>query len=138
MTAKAAPPPKPRIYWATGRRKNATARVRLFEGSGQLTINDMKAAEYLQRPTLEMLITEPLEATQSALKYDVICNVHGGGKAGQAGAIRLGIARALVEADESARRTLRKGPFLTRDSRMKERKKYGQKGARKRFQYSKR
>jgi small subunit ribosomal protein S9 len=123
---------------ATGRRKTSSARVRLVPGTGQILINGQKSQDYLQRPTLQMAIEEPLEVTQTRGKLDVIVNVRGGGKSGQAGAIRHGISRALAQLDEKLRPTLRKGTFLTRDPRSRERKKYGQKGARKRFQFSKR
>jgi len=126
------------VTLATGRRKTSTARVRLMSGSGEIFINGEKSLDYLQRPTLQMIIMEPLELLQCAKKYDIKVNVRGGGKAGQAGAIRHGISRALGKVDENFRVELRKGTFLTRDSRMKERKKYGQRGARKRFQFSKR
>ncbi len=123
---------------ATGRRKTSTARVRIVPGAGEILINGLKSTDYLHRPTLQMMIEEPLHATQCIGKYKIIVNVRGGGKSGQAGAIRHGISRALSELHPDLRPTLRKGTFLTRDSRMKERKKYGQKGARKRFQFSKR
>ena len=123
---------------ATGRRKTSSARVWLMPGSGNITINGLKSTDYLQRPTLQMQIEEPLEVTQTLGKVDLIISVRGGGKSGQAGAIRHGISRALLKFDENNKPILRKGVFLTRDSRMKERKKYGQKGARKRFQFSKR
>lgn len=123
---------------ATGRRKTSSARVRIAEGTGQITINGEKSTDYLHRPTLQMHIMEPMELLQCATKYDVFCNVAGGGKAGQAGAIRHGISRCLAQLDEKFQVELRKGPFMTRDSRMKERKKYGQRGARRRFQFSKR
>jgi len=126
------------VIQATGRRKTSTARIRLTPGSGQITINGQKSVEYLQRETLQMMIDEALVHTTTTGKYDISCNVQGGGKAGQAGAIRHGISRALVKLDEALRTVLRKGTFLTRDPRMKERKKYGQKGARRRFQFSKR
>lgn len=123
---------------ATGRRKTSSARVRLMPGTGEITINGLKSTDYLHRPTLQMQIEEPLHMTQTTGKYNIFINVSGGGKSGQAGAIRHGISRALVKLDENLRSVLRKGTFLTRDPRMKERKKYGQKGARKRFQFSKR
>ena len=126
------------VIAATGRRKTSTARVRLLPGSGKITINGEESAAYLQRATLQMAIVEPLTLTDSTGKYDIIVNATGGGKSGQAGAIRHGISRALVKLNESLKTTLRKGTFLTRDPRMKERKKYGQKGARKRFQWTKR
>jgi len=123
---------------SVGRRKCSSARVIMKTGSGEILINGQKSFEYLQRPVLQMIIMQPLELLQCTKKYDFKINVRGGGKAGQAGAIRLGISRALSQVNETYRIQLRKGPFLTRDPRMKERKKYGQKGARKRFQYSKR
>ena len=126
------------VIESTCRRKTSTARVRMMPGTGQIEINGQPSMEYLQRETLQMMVDEPLEFTQTVGKYKFICNVHGGGKASQAGAIRHGISRALVKLDEALRTTLRKGTFLTRDPRMKERKKYGQKGARRRFQFSKR
>ena len=126
------------VIQATGRRKTSTARVRLSPGTGEITINGEKSVDYLQRPTLHVMTVEPLEHIQQNGKYDIKVNVQGGGKAGQAGAIRHGISRALVKLDENLRILLRKGTFLTRDPRMKERKKYGQKGARRRFQFSKR
>ena len=122
----------------TGRRKTSSARVRLKNGTGQITINGIPSLVYLERPTLQMIIEEPLIVTGMKDKYDVTASARGGGKSGQAGAIRHGISRALVDIDQNLRPILRKGNFLTRDPRMKERKKYGQKGARKRFQYSKR
>ncbi|MFT5206332.1 MAG: small subunit ribosomal protein S9 [Candidatus Omnitrophota bacterium] len=121
-----------------GRRKTSTARIAMKDGTGVLKINGQDATEYLQRPTLHMIIMEPLELLQCTAKYDFKIRVNGGGKAGQAGAIRLGISRALAGLDEKCHKELRDGTFLTRDSRMKERKKYGQPGARKRFQFSKR
>ena len=123
---------------ATGRRKTSSARVRILAGTGQVTINGEKSTDYLQRPTLQMHIMEPMELLQCVGKYDVFVNVSGGGKAGQAGAVRHGISRCLAQIDEKFHLELRKGPFMTRDSRMKERKKYGQRGARRRFQFSKR
>jgi small subunit ribosomal protein S9 len=123
---------------ATGRRKTSIARVRLAAGTGKLTINDRTLEEYLTVPTLRMHATEPLTATQTAGKYDATISVEGGGIAGQAGAIRLGLARALMLASAELKSTLRGKGMLTRDARAKERKKYGQPGARKRFQFSKR
>ena len=123
---------------ATGRRKTSSARVRILAGTGQVTINGEKSTDYLHRPTLQMHIMEPMELLQCATKYDVLVNVCGGGKAGQAGAVRHGISRCLAQIDPTFQVELRKGPFMTRDSRMKERKKYGQRGARRRFQFSKR
>ena len=121
-----------------GRRKTSVARVSLVPGTGKLTINDRTLDEYITVPTLRMHATEPLTATQSDGKYDVTICVEGGGITGQAGAIRLGIARALLIAAAELKPLLRAKGFMTRDSRMKERKKYGQPGARKRFQFSKR
>jgi small subunit ribosomal protein S9 len=123
---------------ATGRRKEATARVQLFKGTGVIQINKRDIAEYLGRPTLQMIVRQPLEAMQLNNKIDVIANVRGGGLAGQAGAVRHAISRALVDFDTTLKTLLRRGDYLTRDPRMKERKKYGRKGARRRFQFSKR
>lgn len=125
-------------YYATGKRKSAIARVWLKEGSGVLTINKRRYDEYFTRETLKNLISRPLEVTGKKDVFDVYVNVQGGGIAGQAGAVKHGIARALVEFDVELRSVLKKAGFLTRDSRIKERKKYGQPGARKRFQFSKR
>ena len=122
----------------TGRRKEAVARVRLMPGTGQCTVNGKGSLEYLSRETLVKHALEPLVVTNLAQKYDVDARVHGGGLTGQAGAVRMAIARALVHEDESLRGLLGREGMLTRDSRMKERKKYGQPGARKRFQFSKR
>jgi len=126
------------LYIATGRRKTSTARVRLKPGDGKITINDKSIDEYFGRDTLKGIVRQPLELAKVVNKYDVYANVDGGGISGQAGAIRHGIARALLDMNPELRSTLRKAGFLTRDPRMKERKKYGQKGARKRFQFSKR
>lgn len=123
---------------ATGRRKTATARVLLFNGTGKIQVNNRDIQEYFGRPTLQMLVRQPLEAMRLNDKIDVIANVQGGGLAGQAGAVRHSISRALVSYDASLKTLLRRGDFLTRDPRMKERKKYGRKGARRRFQFSKR
>jgi len=126
-------------YLGTGRRKTSVARVRLIpNGSGNIFVNKKPIDEYFNRQTLIMIARQPLVTTKTHRLYDVYVNSHGGGTTGQAGAIRHGISRALVKADESLRTQLRKGGFLTRDSRMRERKKYGQKGARARFQFSKR
>ena len=127
-----------RKYIATGRRKNAVARVRLIDGKGEILVNERKGLDYFKRETLILLINQPFMVTNSLGKYDVIANVGGGGLSGQAGAVQLGISRALVKFDESVRKALRSKGLLTRDSRMVERKKYGQKKARKRFQFSKR
>jgi small subunit ribosomal protein S9 len=123
---------------AVGRRKEATARVLLFKGTGIIQVNKRDIAEYFGRPTLQMLVRQPLEAMQLNSKIDVIANARGGGLAGQAGAIRHAISRALVDFDGTLKTLLRRGDYLTRDPRMKERKKYGRKGARRRFQFSKR
>ncbi len=125
-------------YNATGRRKSAVARVTLKPGSGKITVNRRALEAFFPRETLQMIIRMPLELTSMLTRYDVVANVTGGGMAGQAGAIRHGISRALIAADADLRAALKKGGFLTRDPRTKERKKYGQKGARARFQYSKR
>jgi len=125
-------------YMGTGRRKTSVARVRLLPGNGKITINNRDIEEYFDFDTLKVLVKEPLLITDTIDKYDVFVNVRGGGFTGQAGAIRHGISRALVESDEELRTALKKAGFLTRDSRMKERKKYGLKGARKAPQFSKR
>lgn len=125
-------------YLGTGRRKHSLARVRLQPGSGQLTINGRGVDEYFNRETLTMIVKQPLVATDTVATFDIFANVSGGGVAGQAGALRHGIARALLAYDVELKSVLRKGGYLTRDPRMKERKKYGQKGARARFQFSKR
>ena len=122
----------------TGRRKRAVARVRLTTGSGEIKINDKPIEQYLGRATLLQIVRQPLEATNSTTRFDIEIAAHGGGLAGQAGAIRHGIARALVREDETLRPVLRKAGLLTRDPREKESKKYGRKRARKRFQFSKR
>jgi small subunit ribosomal protein S9 len=123
---------------AVGRRKEAIARVRLIPGTGQRTVNGRAMDVYFPRSTTIRTIIEPLEVTSTADRYDVHANVTGGGITGQAGAVRLGIARALIRLDENFRKPLKQAGLLTRDPRAKERKKYGQKGARKRFQFSKR
>lgn len=121
-----------------GRRKEAIARVYLTPGTGKALVNGQELMAYLKREVLVTQVREPLEATESLGKYDIKATVRGGGIAGQAGALKLGIARALVKADESVQSILRSKGLLTRDSRMKERKKYGLAGARKAFQFSKR
>lgn len=126
------------VYQSTGRRKRSLARVRLMKGDGKFSVNGASLEQYFGRETLSMIIRQPLEATQTLDQFDVFAKVNGGGLAGQAGALRHGIARALLEFNPDLRSVLRKGGFLTRDPRMKERKKYGQKGARARFQFSKR
>ena len=125
-------------FLGTGRRKTAIARVRLASGSGKITVNGRALENYFLVDTQRMHMMQPLVATDTASKYDVRVNVVGGGPNGQAGAVRHGIARALIEADANLRPTLKAQGLLTRDPRMKERKKYGQPGARKRFQFSKR
>ena len=124
--------------YATGKRKTAVARVWMKQGSGEITINKRRSDQYLDREADRTLVTEPLVITDLRKKFDIYVNVKGGGVSGQAGAIRHGISRALVNMDPGLRDILKKAGFLTRDSRMKERKKYGQPGARARFQYSKR
>lgn len=125
-------------HQATGRRKESTARVLLSKGTGVIQVNKKDIKTYFGRPTLRMLVMQPLEATNLTQKVNVVANVQGGGLAGQAGAIRHAISRALVEFDQTLKSFLRRGDYLTRDDRMKERKKYGQRGARRRFQFSKR
>jgi small subunit ribosomal protein S9 len=129
---------KTQEYVATGRRKTATARVRLATGSGKVLVNGRAFETYFPTDTLRSLALRPLAATEGLAKYDVRVNVNGGGPTGQAAAVSLGIARALLEADANVKATLRGEGLLTRDPRMRERKKYGQPGARKRFQFSKR
>jgi small subunit ribosomal protein S9 len=123
---------------AVGRRKTSTARVRLLPGEGKVVVNEQPLLDYFKRETLKMIIEQPLQLTETLGKYDVFANVLGGGLTGQAAAMRLGIARALLKVNNEFRKKLKVAGFLTRDPRMKERKKYGQKGARKRFQFSKR
>ena len=125
-------------FWGTGRRKKAIARVRLLPGSGSITVNKRTLDDYFGLDTLKTIVNQPLETTATAGKFDIFVNVKGGGFTGQAGAIRHGIARALCEADGAYRPALKKAGFLTRDPRMKERKKYGLKKARKSPQFSKR
>lgn len=125
-------------FWGTGRRKTSVARVRLLPGDGKVTINDRDIDEYFNYETLKVVAKEPLTITETTDKYDVFVNVHGGGFTGQAGAIRHGIARALLEADAELRPLLKKAGHLTRDPRMVERKKYGLKKARRSPQFSKR
>lgn len=126
------------VFYGTGRRKSSIARVRLLEGKGSITINGKDIEEFFGLETLKVIVKQPLTVTNTATKYDVICTVKGGGFTGQAGAIRHGIARALNEANSEYRPALKSAGFLTRDSRMKERKKYGLKKARKAPQFSKR
>ena len=125
-------------FYGTGRRKNAIARVYLKPGKGDITVNDRDVKEYLSQDILVMIVKQPLTVTQSEGKYDITAKVHGGRVAGQAGAISHGISRALIEADASLRPALKREGFLTRDPRMKERRKYGLKKARKASQFSKR
>ncbi|TQS76040.1 30S ribosomal protein S9 [Ornithinibacillus gellani] len=125
-------------YYGTGRRKRSTARVRLVPGTGVITINGREAKEYFPYETQLLILNQPLVTTETQGTYDVLVNVHGGGYTGQAGAIRHGIARALLEANPEFRASLKREGFLTRDARAKERKKYGLKGARRAPQFSKR
>ncbi len=126
------------VFYGTGRRKKSISRVRLIEGKGEITVNGMPLDEYFGTEILKVIVKQPLTATNTVGKYDVICKVEGGGYTGQAGAIRHGIARALLEANGEYRAILKSNGFLTRDPRMKERKKYGLKKARKAPQFSKR
>jgi small subunit ribosomal protein S9 len=125
-------------YYATGRRKTAIARVWLKPGGGKIKVNNLDLMTYFERDTLKMIVEQPLELAGGLSAYDIDVKVRGGGKAAQAGAMCLGMARALIAMNLDLKSTLRQGGFLTRDPREKERKKYGQPGARKRFQYSKR
>ena len=125
-------------FYGTGRRKSSVARVRLVPGNGQIIINGKESQDYFHKKTLEMIIRQPLVLTETEGRFDVLVNAHGGGTTGQAGAVRLGIARALLKADAEYRPVLKRAGFLTRDPRMKERKKYGLKGARRAPQFSKR
>ena len=126
------------VYMATGRRKASVARVRMFPGDGKITINNKPLNEYFGLKTLELIVNQPLDVTDTKGKYDVVANVFGGGFSGQAGAVRHGIARALLKIDMDFRESLKKAGLLTRDPREKERRKYGLKKARKASQYSKR
>ena len=125
-------------YYATGKRKSAIARVYMKSGSGNFVVNKRSFDDYFTRPSLKMIIKQPLEITGKKDQFDLYVNVSGGGVAGQAGAVKHGISKALLEYDAELRSVLKKAGFLTRDARVKERKKYGQPGARKRFQFSKR
>ncbi|MFN8006329.1 MAG: 30S ribosomal protein S9 [Terriglobia bacterium] len=125
-------------YYGTGRRKSATARVYLRPGKGSFRVNDRELEGYFKNEALRMIIKQPFLLTETSDKFDILATVDGGGPSGQAGAVRMGISRALQEYNLELRKKLKKAGFLTRDSRIKERKKYGQKGARKRFQFSKR
>ena len=125
-------------YYGTGRRKTSTARVYLRPGSGNIVINRREFNAYFPNEALQMIIRQPLRLTETVEKFDILVNVDGGGTAGQAGAVRHGITRALMEFNSDLRPALKKAGLVTRDPRQKERKKYGQKGARARFQFSKR
>ena len=125
-------------YYGTGKRKTSTARVFLMPGTGQIVVNRMDFKEYFKSKAQHVMVTQPLVLTEHSEEFDVYINVRGGGSSGQAGAARLGIARALLTFDSDLRQKLKKAGCLTRDPRIKERKKYGQPGARKRFQFSKR
>jgi len=129
---------KEKVYYATGRRKTSTARVFLKPGSGKIEVNGRGLVEHIKRSTSQTIALQPLELINALKKFDLFITVAGGGEAGQAGAIRHGISRALIIYDETLRDSLKKAGFLTRDPRMVERKKYGLAGARKRYQYSKR
>lgn len=126
------------FYYGTGRRKKSVARVRLYNGSGKITVNNRSMDEYFGLETLKVIVKQPLNLTENLSKFDIVCNVYGGGVSGQAGAIRHGISRALLEFNRDLKTVLKKAKFLTRDPRMKERKKYGLKKARKAPQFSKR
>ena len=135
--------PEPQIdehgrAYATGKRKNSVARVWVRPGSGKITVNGKPVEEYFTRATLQMILRQPLEAADRATQYDVMCTVSGGGLSGQAGAVRHGISRALINYEPALRPVLKKGGFLTRDARVVERKKYGKRKARRSFQFSKR
>lgn len=125
-------------FYGTGRRKSSVARVRIYNGSGKVTINDREMDDFFGLETLKLIVRQPLMLTGTADKFDIVVRVSGGGVSGQAGAIRHGVARALLQYDEELRSTLKKAGFLTRDPRMKERKKYGLKAARRAPQFSKR
>ncbi|MBI5468943.1 MAG: 30S ribosomal protein S9 [Deltaproteobacteria bacterium] len=126
------------VFSAVGRRKTSVARVRMTPGAGDITVNKKAMAEFFSRETLKGIVRQPFELTNTVGKFNVVANVNGGGESGQAGAVRHGISRSLIIFDSTLRGVLKKAGLLTRDPRMKERKKYGQKGARKRFQFSKR
>ncbi len=125
-------------YYGTGRRKNSVARVRVYQGTGKITINGRDIDDYFGLETLKLIVRQPLNITDTEGKFDIICNVNGGGISGQAGAIRHGLSRALLQHSDEMRPILKKAGFLTRDPRMKERKKYGLRGARRSPQFSKR
>lgn len=137
-TTAASAPPSGGWIWGTGRRKRAVARVRIRPGAGKFLVDNREAKDYFLSEQTRLDVLAPLRATESIGKFDIIVNIHGGGQQGQAGAIVLGVARALVKADPNLEQALRDGRYLTRDSRKVERKKPGQPGARKRFQFSKR
>ena len=125
-------------FYGTGRRKSSVARVRVYSGTGKITINNRDIDDYFGLETLKLIVRQPLALTETADKFDIVCSVAGGGVTGQAGAIRHGLSRALLQYDAELRSALKKAGFLTRDPRMKERKKYGLKGARRAPQFSKR
>ena len=126
------------FFYGTGRRKSSVARVRVYNGTGKITINGRDIDDYFGLETLKLIVNQPLEVTETTGKFDIVANVTGGGVTGQAGAIRHGLSRALLQFNEELRPTLKKAGLLTRDPRMKERKKYGLKGARRAPQFSKR
>lgn len=126
------------FFYGTGKRKTSVSRTRLYKGTGNITVNGRELANYFPRATLQMIIRQPLKLTKTLEKFNIACRVTGGGLSGQAQAVRHGISRALLEFDPELRGVLKRAGFLTRDSRIKERKKYGQRAARARFQYSKR
>lgn len=126
------------FFYGTGKRKTSVSRTRLYKGTGEITINGREFTDYFPRATLQMIIHQPLKLTKTLDKFNIACRVTGGGLAGQAQAVRHGISRALLEFDPEMRPVLKRAGFLTRDSRVKERKKYGKRGARASFQYSKR
>ena len=126
------------FFYGTGKRKTSVSRTRLYKGTGSITINGRELSDYFPRATLQMIIRQPLKLTKTIEKFNIACRVSGGGLSGQAQAVRHGISRALLEFDPEMRGVLKRAGFLTRDSRVKERKKYGQRAARARYQYSKR
>ena len=126
------------FFYGTGKRKTSVSRTRLYKGTGTITVNGRELGDYCPRATLQMIIRQPLKLTKTLEKFNIACRVTGGGLSGQAQAVRHGISRALLEFDPEMRGVLKRAGFLTRDSRVKERKKYGQRAARARFQYSKR
>ena len=126
------------FFYGTGKRKTSVSRTRLYKGTGTITVNGRELGDYFPRATLQMIIRQPLKLTKSLEKFNIACRVTGGGLSGQAQAVRHGISRALLEFDPEMRGVLKRAGFLTRDSRVKERKKYGQRAARARVQYSKR